>query len=77
MGLDTIATALDRAARALYGADAPVEVGFEVPRNRDFGDYATNVAFKLAKTARKAPQAIATEIAERALHEDGALHDVV
>lgn len=77
MGLDTIATALDRAARSLYGADAPVEVGFETPRNRDFGDYATNVAFKLAKTARKAPQAIATEIAQRALHQDGALRDVV
>src|SRR5579872_840567 len=71
--LDAIAAAFDRAARALYGADAPVEVTFEPPRNAEFGDYATNVAFKLARVARKAPQAIATEIAERALADDAAL----
>ncbi len=77
MGLEAVAGALGRAARELYGADAPVDVGFETPCNRDFGDYATNVAFKLAKTARKAPQAIAGEITQRALSHDGAFRDVV
>ena len=75
--LEDVAAAFDRAARELYGADAPVDVTFEVPRNRDFGDYATNVAFKLAKTARKAPQAIATEIAERARRDDGPVRTAV
>ena len=71
--LEKVAGAFDHAARTLYGNDAPVEVSFEIPRNRDFGDFATNVAFKLAKTARKAPQAIASEIAERALSEGDGL----
>lgn len=75
--LAEVAVAFDRAARNLYGDDAPVDVTFEAPRNRDFGDYATNVAFKLAKTARKAPQAIATEIAERATRDGGAMHAAV
>ena len=73
LDLDGVAASFDRAARALYGPDAPVEVAFESPRNSEFGDYATNVAFKLAKTARKAPQVIAAEIAERAMAGDPAL----
>jgi arginyl-tRNA synthetase len=73
LDLEGVAEAFDRTARRLYGHDAPVEVGFEPPRNREFGDYAANVAFKLARATRKAPQAIATEIAERALRDEGAL----
>src|SRR5579872_31963 len=75
--LDAIAAAFDRAARALYGQDAPVDVTFEPPRNAEFGDYATNVAFRLAKVARKSPQAIAGEIAQRALADDAALRATV
>ena len=69
LDLDALAGAFGDTARSLYGADAPVEVTFESPRNRDFGDYATNLAFKLSKTARKAPQAIATEIAEQVVRD--------
>ena len=65
LDLDGVAIAFDRTARALYGDDVTIDVTFETPRNLDFGDFATNIAFKLAKTARKAPQAIATEIADK------------
>lgn len=73
LDLEGVAASFERAARALYGPQAPVEVAFESPRNSEFGDYATNVAFKLAKSARKAPQIIAAEIAERAMADDSAL----
>ena len=73
LDLDGVAAAFERAARALYGDGNGAGVSFETPRNRDFGDYATNIAFKLAKAARKAPQAVAGEIAERALREDAEL----
>ena len=38
------------------------DVFFEVPASKDHGDYSTNVAFKLARIARKAPNLIATDI---------------
>jgi len=69
LDLDGVAIAFDRTARALYGEDVAIDVTFETPRNVDFGDFATNIAFKLAKTARKAPQAIATEIADMAVRD--------
>ncbi|MBV8073967.1 MAG: arginine--tRNA ligase, partial [Candidatus Eremiobacteraeota bacterium] len=68
---------MEKTARSLYGDDAPVEVAFERPRNAEFGDYATNLAFKLAKSARKAPQAIAIEIAQAALANEPALRACV
>jgi arginyl-tRNA synthetase len=37
----------------------------EVPKDKSFGDYATNVAMRLAKVARKAPLMIANEICEK------------
>jgi arginyl-tRNA synthetase len=43
-------------------ADAAVE--FEAPRRAEFGDYATNAAFALAKYAKRAPNEIATQIAQ-------------
>ncbi|HEY1728986.1 MAG TPA: arginine--tRNA ligase [Candidatus Baltobacteraceae bacterium] len=70
LDLDGVATAFDRTARALYGDDVSIDVTFETPRNVDFGDFATNIAFKLAKSARKAPQAIATEIADKVLSDE-------
>ena len=76
LDLDGVAASLQRSARALYDSDAAV-VEFETPRNRDFADYATNIAFKLAKAARKAPQAIASEIAEHALREDPEIAETV
>ncbi|HEV3090692.1 MAG TPA: arginine--tRNA ligase [Candidatus Cybelea sp.] len=65
---------LDDALRAFSGAasaaiarrypDADARVAFEAPRRPDFGDFATNVAFSLARPARKPPQEIATLLAQ-------------
>jgi arginyl-tRNA synthetase len=54
----------DAAARAItarYAVPAPT-VGFETPRRPEFGDFATNIAFSLAKTARRSPQEVATDL---------------
>jgi arginyl-tRNA synthetase len=62
--------AADSVAEA-YAVPAPV-VGFEAPRRPEFGDFATNLAFSIAKTARQAPQEIAArvvaDLAHRAPH---------
>src|SRR5262245_30331883 len=51
------------AARAHYGlADIPA-FAIEVPPNRALGDLAVTVAFQLARALRKAPRAIAQELA--------------
>jgi arginyl-tRNA synthetase len=68
--LRAFADAMAAAVAARYpDAGAPV-VGFESPRSAKFGDFATNVAFSLAKTARRSPQDVATtlvaDLAERA-----------
>jgi arginyl-tRNA synthetase len=44
---------------------APAEVVIERPKNRDHGDYATNVAMRLAKPAGKSPREVAEVIAAR------------
>src|ERR671918_338366 len=47
---------------SLQPADAPAIV-LEYPPNRDLGDLGTPIAFELARRLRKAPRAIAQEIA--------------
>lgn len=46
-------------------ADLVGQIIIEVPRNEEHGDYATNIAFLLAKRLRKAPPVIAAELAAR------------
>lgn len=46
------------------GATLPLGMLIEKPKNR-FGDYASNVAFALAKTLGRAPAELATELAEK------------
>jgi arginyl-tRNA synthetase len=78
-GADALSEALAQVTRALERAAAEivagesVSVAFEAPRNTDFGDFATNVAFGLAKRARRAPQALATELVERMFAAEPAL----
>jgi arginyl-tRNA synthetase len=55
--------ALIRARYALAGEAAPAVV-LETPPTRDLGDLGTPLAFHLARPLRKAPKAIAQEIAE-------------
>ena len=62
--LQAFATAAAQAVGAAYGIDPPA-VAFEAPRRPEFGDFATNVAFSLAKSARRSPQLLAAEIVER------------
>ena len=50
-------------ADALFGVKLDAsELKFESPRRPEFGDRATNLAFSLAKVARRSPQQIATEL---------------
>ncbi|HVN69799.1 MAG TPA: arginine--tRNA ligase [Candidatus Binatia bacterium] len=60
--LHAFASAASDAAAAKYGVPAPA-VAFEAPRRPEFGDFATNVAFTLAKTARRSPQDVAADLA--------------
>ncbi len=45
------------------GADETIAIAIETPPNRSLGDLGTPVAFELARRLRKAPRAIAQEIA--------------
>jgi arginyl-tRNA synthetase len=62
IALRAFGEAVEAAARSLY-PDAPAPaVAFEAPRRPEFGDFATNVAFSLAKFARRSPQDVATAL---------------
>lgn len=67
--LPELAERFAAAARALYPGSEP-NVAFEPPRRVEHGDVATNVAFGLAKTAKKKPLDIALAIIERAMTDD-------
>lgn len=55
------------AVAAMYSVPPPV-VAFEAPRRLEFGDFATNLAFSLAKAARRPPQEIATGLVTELTH---------
>ncbi|MDO5728127.1 MAG: arginine--tRNA ligase [Actinomycetaceae bacterium] len=56
---------------ALPSDEIPHSVSVERPRNREHGDWATNVAMQLAKKASTNPRALATIIADRLRSESG------
>jgi arginyl-tRNA synthetase len=58
-----VAEQVAAAARAHYGLAEIPPFAIEVPPNRALGDLAVTVAFQLARTLRKAPRAIAQELA--------------
>ena len=58
-------TRLLREALDNAGLPAPDDVAWEVPREESHGDYATNSALALARTAKKAPRHIAEAIKSR------------
>ncbi len=61
-----IRTALTEAVAAGdLRVDVPAEVRVERPRNRDHGDWSTNIALQLAKSAGMPPRDVATKLAER------------
>jgi arginyl-tRNA synthetase len=51
--------------------DVPADVRVERPRNREHGDWSTNVALQLAKGAGMPPRDLATSLAERLGRVDG------
>lgn len=50
--------------RGALAVDVPDEVVVERPKNRDHGDYATNIALRLAKAAGRPPREVAEILAE-------------
>ena len=62
----TIVSCLSEAVAAGdIALDVPETVTVERPRNRDHGDWSTNVALQLAKKAGMAPRALADVLAAR------------
>ena len=56
---------------ALAPADIPAAVHLERPRQREHGDWSTNIAMQLGKKAGVAPRVFATELARRLAAVDG------
>jgi arginyl-tRNA synthetase len=63
-----VAGAVDRGALSV---EVPDDVAIERPRNRAHGDYATNIALRLAKTAGMPPRAVAELVAEELRAQPG------
>jgi arginyl-tRNA synthetase len=59
----TLRSALEDTVRRLYQLDDVPAIAIETPPNRALGDLAVAIAFELARRLRKAPRAIAQEIA--------------
>jgi arginyl-tRNA synthetase len=69
LDLPALAERFAAASRALY-PDGDTNVTFEPPRRAEHGDVATNVAFGLAKVAKKKPVEIANAIIALALEDE-------
>ena len=69
LSLEELGERFAAAARALWPDAAPV-VQFEPTRRAEFGDVATNVAFALARAARRKPQEIAEAIVAKVRDDD-------
>ena len=65
------AALLEATAAGDFTADIPAEVRVERPRNRDHGDWSTNIALQLAKPAGVPPRDLATGLATRLTAIDG------
>ncbi|KGN34914.1 arginyl-tRNA synthetase [Knoellia sinensis KCTC 19936] len=59
------AALLDATAAGDFTAEVPAEVRVERPKNRDHGDWSTNIALQLAKPAGMPPRDLATALASR------------
>jgi arginyl-tRNA synthetase len=66
--IDTVRNAVDDGELAVA---VPEAVTVERPKNRDHGDYATNVALQLAKAAGRPPREVAELLAARLRRVDG------
>jgi arginyl-tRNA synthetase len=57
--LDAFARSVESIVARTYPDALPAPVTFEAPRRPEFGDFATNIALKLAKAARRSPNDVA------------------
>ena len=64
---ETIKRKVQTALRDIYGKEFEIldRASFEPPKNKEFGDVATNIAFFLAKDLKKSPKNIAQEVAAK------------
>jgi arginyl-tRNA synthetase len=63
--LDAFARAVEGIVARSYPDALPSPVTFEAPRRPEFGDFSTNIAFTLAKAARRSPNDVANALIER------------
>jgi arginyl-tRNA synthetase len=69
---DVVRTAVGGAVgRGVLAVDVPDEVVVERPKNREHGDYATNIALRLAKAAGRPPREVAEVLAEELRAQPG------
>jgi arginyl-tRNA synthetase len=69
---DVVRTAVGAVAgRGALPVEVPAEVVIERPRNPEHGDYATNVALRLAKPAGRPPREVAEVLAEELRAHEG------
>jgi arginyl-tRNA synthetase len=69
---DVVATAVRAVVdRGALPVEVPAEVVIERPRNPEHGDYATNVALRLAKPAGRPPREVAELLATELLAHEG------
>ena len=67
-----IRTAVSQAVESgVLAVTVPEDVVLDRPRNPEHGDYATNLALRLAKSAGQPPRAVAEQIAARLREADG------
>lgn len=62
-------SAVEGVVKDLYGVEGEGLVTIEIPKNTEYGDYATPVAMQLAGRLKKNPRAIADEMKEALLQE--------
>jgi arginyl-tRNA synthetase len=67
--LDAFARAVERIVARVYPDALPSPVTFEAPRRPEFGDFSTNIAFTLAKIARRGPNDVALVLIEKLREE--------
>lgn len=63
--LDEFARTVESIVARTYPDALPAPVTFEAPRRPEFGDFATNIAFTLAKAARRSPNDVANVLIEK------------
>ncbi|CAK7011970.1 MAG: Arginine--tRNA ligase [Desulfovibrio sp.] len=76
MRAKTLVTTLLQNHVASLGLEWPAKAVIEIPRDKSFGDIATNIALLLAKEVKKNPREFAQEVADTLKHKSMAVSSV-